>query len=143
MIGSYLHGHIQSTTGWFLHCPRCARGRHLSPCPRLARWISRMSYLWSSCGRLSVVVRSRHIVAAQAGILAGCEGLAALLYNPQRGASVSAPPPVYQKQATKDENAGERGGEHSVSLVAPRPVLSNGINSGKERSRRTDQHAGR
>jgi hypothetical protein len=55
---------------------------------------------------------SCHIVAAQAGILAGCEGLAALLSIPQR---VSAPSPVYQKQASKDEDAGERGGEHSVS----------------------------
>jgi len=40
---------------------------------------------------------SRHIVAAQSGILAGCEGLAALLSVPQRGTSVSAPSPVYQK----------------------------------------------
>jgi hypothetical protein len=84
---------------------------------------------------------SRHIVAAQAGILAGCEGLAALLSIPQKGTSISAPSPVYQKQAPKDEDACERGGEHSVSLVAPRPVLTNGINSGKERCSRADQHA--
>ena len=45
---------------------------------------------------------SRHIVAAQAGILAGCEGLAVLLSIPQRGTSVSAPSPIRNKvQRTK------------------------------------------
>jgi len=34
---SYLHALIQSTIGWFLRYPRCAKEQDLSPCLRLGR----------------------------------------------------------------------------------------------------------
>jgi hypothetical protein len=63
---------------------------------------------------------SHYVEAAQAGTLAGCGGFADLLSNPKKEPSVSATPsPVYQEQTATEEDAHERGNQHSVSLVAP------------------------
>jgi len=61
---------------------------------------------------------SRYVEAAQAGMLAGCEGSAAPPSIPKMGTSVPAQSPPYRKQSVKGEDARERGSEPPVSPVS-------------------------
>ena len=60
---------------------------------------------------------SRYVEAAQAGMLAGCEGSAAPPSIPKMGTAVPAQSPPYRKQTAKGEDAHERGSELPVSPV--------------------------
>ena len=60
---------------------------------------------------------SRYVEAAQAGMLAGCEGVTPSPPIPKIGTSVPEPSLRARKQMAKEEGARERGGEPPVGLV--------------------------
>jgi hypothetical protein len=86
---------------------------------------------------------SRYVEAAQTGMLASCESFAASPSISKIGTSVPALSPPYREQTTKEDNSHERGSEPPVSQLPPSSVLSNRINSDKERSSRAGKHASR
>jgi hypothetical protein len=61
---------------------------------------------------------SRYVEAAQAGMLASCEGFAASPSIPKMGTSVPALSPPYRKQTAKEEDTREGGSEPPVSPIA-------------------------